>query len=307
MMQASESGPLAGFLAASVRVATPLLLAATGETVTERAGVINLGLEGAMLAGALASALGASAAGPWTGVAAAAVGGALVSAVLAAWVVGARANQIVAGTAVTLACVGLTGAVYRQAFGAGGAGLSLPTLGPVRLPGLAAVPLVGPALFAQPILTYAAAALVPLVWWGLYRTRWGLALRATGEAAPLARAAGLRVSLIRFWATVFGGTMAGLAGASLVLAQVGTFSERMTAGRGYVAIAIVVLGRWHPGGVALAAFLFGGATALQFLFQALGLAVPYQFFLMFPYLLTLLALGRVVGRVQAPAGLAAED
>jgi ABC-type uncharacterized transport system permease subunit len=306
-MHPSESWAVAGFLAASVRVATPLLLAATGETVTERAGVINLGLEGAMLAGALASALGASTGGTWTGVAAAALAGGLVSAVLAGCIVGAKVNQIVAGTAVTLACVGLTGAIYRQAFGAGGAGLSLPTMAPLRLPGLAAIPLVGQALFAQPAVTYIAVLLVPLVWWGLYRTRWGLSLRATGEAAALARAAGVRVSLIRFWATVFGGTLAGVAGASLVLAQVGTFAEKMTAGRGYVAIAIVVLGRWHPAGVALAALIFGAATALQFLFQALGLAVPYQFFLMFPYLLTLLALARVVGRVHAPAGLAVED
>jgi ABC-type uncharacterized transport system permease subunit len=307
MMQPTEFGPLVGFLAAAVRVATPLLLAATGETVTERAGVINLGLEGAMLAGALASALGASGGSPWAGVGAGALAGAVVSAVFAGCVVGARVNQIVAGTAVTLACVGLTGAIYRQAFGAAGAGLSLPTMGPVELPVLGTLPLAGPALFSQPALTYVAAAIVPLVWWGLYRTRWGLALRATGEAGPLARAAGIRVSLIRFWATVFGGTLAGVAGATLVLAQVGTFAEKMTAGRGYVAIAIVVLGRWHPGGVALAALLFGAATALQFLFQALGFSVPYQFFLMLPYLLTLLALARVVGRVEAPAGLAVEE
>lgn len=301
-----ETGALVGFLAASVRVATPLLFAAIGETVTERAGVINLGLEGAMLAGALASALGASG-GAWAGVAAAALTGAAVAAVFAGWVVGARVNQIIAGTAVTLACVGLTGTIYRQAFGTGGPGLSLPTLGPVPVPGLSRIPVLGPALFAQPALTYLSLALVPFVWWMLYRTRVGLALRATGEASDLARAAGVPVGRLRFWATVFGGTLAGLGGASLVLAQVGTFAERMTAGRGYVAIAIVVLGRWHPAGVALAALLFGAATALQFLFQSLGLAVPYQFFLMLPYVLTLLALAGAVGRVEAPAGLAKDE
>ncbi len=306
MSPALEAGALVGFLAASVRVATPLLFAAIGETVTERAGVINLGLEGAMLAGALGSALGASA-GPWSGVAVGALSGAAVAAVFAAWVVGARVNQIIAGTAVTLACVGLTGTIYRQAFGAGGAGLTLPTLGPVPVPGLSRILVLGPALFAQPALTYLALAFVPVVWWALYRTRIGLALRATGEAGPLARAAGVPVRALRFWATVFGGALAGLGGASLVLAQVGTFAEKMTAGRGYVAIAIVVLGRWHPAGVALAALLFGAATALQFLFQALGLAVPYQFFLMLPYILTLLALAGAVGRVQAPAGLAKDE
>jgi ABC-type uncharacterized transport system permease subunit len=306
MSPAVEAGALVGFLAASVRVATPLLFAAIGETVTERAGVINLGLEGAMLAGALASALGASG-GAWAGVAAAALAGAAVAAVFAGWVVGARVNQIIAGTAVTLACVGLTGTIYRQAYGAGGPGLSLPTLGPLPVPGLSRIPVLGPALFAQPALTYVSLALVPIVWWMLYRTRVGLALRATGEASDLARAAGVPVGRLRFWATVFGGALAGLGGASLVLAQVGTFAEKMTAGRGYVAIAIVVLGRWHPAGVALAALLFGAATALQFLFQSLGLAVPYQFFLMLPYVLTLLALAGAVGRVEAPAGLAKDE
>ena len=306
MTPVAEGAALVGFLAASVRVATPLLLAAIGETVTERAGVINLGLEGAMLAGALGSALGARG-GPWAGVAAGVVAGALVATVFAAWVVGARVNQIIAGTAVTLACVGLTGTIYRQAYGAGGAGLSLPTLGPLAVPGLSRIPVVGPALFAQPALTYIALALVPAVWWVLYRTRVGLALRATGEASDLARAAGVPVRALRFWATVFGGALAGIGGASLVLAQVGTFAEKMTAGRGYVAIAIVVLGRWHPAGVALAALLFGAATALQFLFQALGLAVPYQFFLMLPYVLTLLALAGAVGRAEAPAGLAKDE
>lgn len=306
MSPALEAGALVGFLAASVRVATPLLFAAIGETITERAGVINLGLEGAMLAGALASALGASG-GAWAGVAAAALAGAAVAAVFAGWVVGARVNQVIAGTAVTLACVGLTGTVYRQAYGAGGAGLSLPTLGALAVPGLSRIPVLGPALFAQPALTYVSLGLVPITWWMLYRTRMGLALRAAGEASDLARAAGVPVGWLRFSATVFGGALAGLGGASLVLAQVGTFAEKMTAGRGYVAIAVVVLGRWHPAGVALAALLFGAATALQFLFQSLGLAVPYQFFLMLPYVLTLLALAGAVGRVEAPAGLAKDE
>ncbi len=306
MTEGVDAAALVGFLAASVRVATPLLFAAIGETVTERAGIINLGLEGAMLAGALASALGASG-GPWAGVAAGALVGAAVAATFAAWVVGARVNQIIAGTAVTLACVGLTGTIYRQAYGAGGAGLSLPTLAALPVPGLSALPILGPALFAQPALTYLSLALVPVVWWVLYRTRLGLAVRATGEATDLARAAGVPVRALRFWATVFGGALAGLGGASLVLAQVGTFAEKMTAGRGYVAIAIVVLGRWHPGGVALAALLFGGATALQFLFQSLGLAVPYQFFLMLPYVLTLIALVGAVGRVEAPGNLAKDE
>jgi len=296
----------AGFLAAAVRVATPLLLAAIGETVAERAGVINLGIEGMMLAGALAAALGASAEGPWSGVAAGVGAGVVLAALFAAVVIGARGDQIITGTAITLGAIGLTGMVYRRAYGAAGAGLDLPTLAPVPVPGLRHLPVVGPAAFDQPAPTYLAMFALPLVGWVLFRTRAGLMLRATGESEPMARAAGVRTGWVRVLATLAGGGFAGVAGATLVLAQVGTFAEKMTAGRGFIAIAIVVLGRWHPGGVGLAALLFGAATALQFLFQTLGWDLPYQLFLMLPYLLTLLALAGLVGRVRPPAGLAKE-
>jgi simple sugar transport system permease protein len=284
-------------------VATPLLFTATGETLTERSGVINLGIEGTMLAGALAAAIGATAWGPWGGLAAAIVAGMLTSGLFAVLAIGARADQIIAGTAITLAMVGLTGTIYRQVYGAGGAGLTIPTFSTLAIPGLVRIPVLGPALFNQPVPTYLAFASLPVVWWVLFRTRLGLALRATGEAAAMARAVGVRTGLIRTGATVVGGGFAGLGGATLVLAQVGTFAERMTAGRGFLAIAIVVLGRWHPVGVALAAMLFGFATALQFLFQALGVRAPYQLFLMLPYVLTLLALAGAVGRVRAPGDL----
>jgi len=294
---------VAGFLAASVRVAIPLLFTATGETLTERSGVINLGIEGTMLAGALAAAIGATAWGPWGGLAAAVVAGMLTSGIFALLAIGARADQIIAGTAITLAMVGLTGTIYRQVYGAGGAGLTIPTFSTLAIPGLVRIPVLGPALFNQPVPTYLAFASLPVVSWVLFRTRLGLALRATGEAAAMARAVGVRTGLIRTGATVVGGGFAGLGGATLVLAQVGTFAERMTAGRGFLAIAIVMLGRWHPVGVALAAMLFGFATALQFLFQALGVRAPYQLFLMLPYVLTLLALAGAVGRVRAPGDL----
>jgi simple sugar transport system permease protein len=292
-----------GFLAAAVRVATPLLFAATGETITERSGIINLGIEGVMLAGALAAAIGATAWGPWGGFGSAALAGMLVSGIFALLAIGARADQIITGTAVTLAMVGVTGTIYRQAYGIEGAGLSIPTFAALPLPGLSRIPVLGAAFFSQPVPTYLAFAALPAVWWGLFRTRVGLALRATGEAAAMARAMGVRTGILRAGATIIGGAFVGLGGATLVLAQVGTFAERMTAGRGFLAIAIVVLGRWHPAGVALAALLFGLATALQFLFQALGVQAPYQLFLMLPYLLTLLALAGAVGRVRAPGDL----
>jgi general nucleoside transport system permease protein len=281
---------LTGFLAAAVRISTPLLLAATGEMLNERAGVINLGIEGAMLAGALASAIGAASHGPWVGVILALMAGVAVAGLFSLVAIGARADQIITGTAVTLAAVGLTGTIYRTAFGPGGPGLSLPTLPAVAIPGLRAIPVLGQALFEQPLLTYLAWLLVPAAFWFLFRTWWGLALRATGESAEAARASGVPVERVQTLATLAGGAMSGLAGATLVLAQVGTFAEKMTAGRGFIAIAIVVLGRRHPVGVFFAALLFGAANALQFVFQATGLAVPYQLFLVMPYVFALAAL-----------------
>lgn len=298
-----DSELLTSFLASAVRVATPLLLAALGETLAERGGVINLGIEGAMLAGALAAALGSTAGGVWVGAGVALGTGVIVAALFGLIAVKARADQIIAGTAITLASVGLTGAIYRRAYGPAGVGLSLPTFPVLPIPGLSRIPVIGQALFAQSILTYLAYALVPLLWWVLFRTRWGLELRAAGESARDSKAAGVLVDRVRIGGVLIGGGLAGLAGASLVLAQVGTFAEKMTAGRGFIAIAIVVLGAWHPVRVFGAALFFGAAMALQFLFQSLGLGIPYQLFLMLPYLLTLVVLAGAWGRTTAPADL----
>ena len=294
---------VSGFLAAMIRVSTPLLLAALGETIAERAGVINLGIEGAMLAGALGGAVGAAQGGLAFGIVVAILAGLAVAALFAAISLGAGADQIITGTAVSLAAVGLTGVLNRKVFGPGGPGLSLPTFPDVAIPGLASLPGVGHGLFTQPLVTYLTWLLVPLAWWFLFRTRGGLVLRATGESDTAARAAGVPVRRVQVLAVLTGGALAGLGGGSLVLAQVGTFAEEMTAGRGFIAIAIVVLGRWHPVWVFAAALLFGGATALQFVFQAMGLAVPYQLFLMLPYAMALVALTGGLGRARAPAGL----
>jgi len=296
--------PLAtSFLAAAIRISTPLLLAATGELINERAGVINLGIEGGMLAGALAAAIAAVVAGPWFGVLAALGTGVLVAAVFGVIAIGARANQIITGTAVTLGSVGLTGAIYRSAFGVSGPALSIPTFEAVRVPLLHAIPVIGPALFEQPMLTYVGWLLIPLAGWFLFRSWWGLALRACGESPVAARASGVPVVRVRMLATLSGGALAGIAGATLVLAQVGTFAERMTAGRGFIAIAIVVLGRWRPLGVLLAALLFGAAGALQFALQSMGLSTPYQLFLALPYLVALLALAGSTRKARAPLAL----
>lgn len=276
---------LTGFLAAALRIATPLLFAAMGEVVAERGGVLNLGIEGAMLGGALTAALVGQSGGPVAGVLVAGVAGAACGGIVALVAVWARADQVITGTAVTLGAVGLTGAVYRATLGSGSSEQTLETL-------------------TYPwVMSVGALVSVPLIWWGLYRTRWGLALRATGEDRHAAAANGVHVVRVQTTALLIAGAMAGLGGATLVLAQVGSFAEKMTSGRGFVAVAIVVLGRWHPFGVLGAALLFGVLQALQFLLQGMGLELPYQLFLVLPYLLTLLALAGLVGRARAPAGL----
>lgn len=279
---------LAAFLEATVRTATPLALAALGETVSERAGVINIGLEGAIIAGALGGTVAAGILGVGGGFVVGALAGTLVAALFAWFTVILRADQIITGTAITMFALGFTGTLYRTLFGAGGVALSTPTAGVFAVPGLSAIPVVGHALFAQPVITYVTALLaIGLAWW-MQRTHAGLALRAMGEYPEAAIAAGVSRVRVQGGAVLFAGACAGLAGATLVLAQAGTFVEGMSAGRGFIAIAIVVLGRWKPLGVLGAALLFGAATALQTLFQSMGwTGVPYQLFLALPYAMTL--------------------
>jgi simple sugar transport system permease protein len=301
------SAVLGSFLDATVRSATPLALAALGEAMTERAGVINLGLEGAIIAGAFGALAGAGlaagSAGVLAGFAAGALAGLATAALFAAFAVLLRADQIITGTAVTLAALGLTGTLYRTYYGAGGAALATPTSGPLLVPGLSAVPVVGRAAFGQPAITYVLYVLVVASWWFVTRTHAGLALRAVGERPDAAAAAGIRPVRVQLAATLFGGLLGGVSGATLVVAQAGTFAEGMSAGRGFIAIAVVVLGRWHPAGVALASLVFGAASALQYLFQSMGWALPYQLFLAMPYVLTLVVLAGASRRSAAPAAL----
>ncbi len=295
--------PFETFLEGTIRTATPLGFAALGETITERSGIINIGLEGAIIAGAFGAFVAAGTGSVWAGFAGAALAGATVAAVFAFFAVRLRVDQIIAGTAISLLSLGLTATLYRQLYGATGAALSTPTMGVVEIPGLVSTPLIGRALFAQPPITYLLYALVPAAWWWLYRTYSGLGLRAVGEDPRAAIAAGIPATRIQTLAVLLGGMLGGVAGGTLVIAQAGSFAEGMSAGRGFIAIAIVVLGRWHPLGVAVAAIVFGAASALQYLFQAMGWSLPYQLFLALPYVLTLLGLAGIAGRVTAPASL----
>ena len=296
---------LGPFLEATVRTATPLALAALGESIVERAGLINIGLEGAIIAGAFGSFVGAQVAGGSVGIGmlTGALAGVVVGAIFATFAVWLRADQIITGTAITLLALGVTGTLYRLVYGEATTLGSIPMMSPVELPALARIPVVGRALFAQPVITYLLYLAVPAAWWWSTRTHAGLALRAVGERPEAATTAGINADRIRWSALLAGGMLGGLGGATLVLAQAGTFVEGMSAGRGFIAIAIVALGRWQPLGVALAALLFGAASALQFLFQSMGWTLPYQLFLAFPYLLTLIALAGATGRARPPAAL----
>lgn len=300
-----SSPALADFLDASVRSATPLLLAALGETVAERSGVINVGIEGTIIAGCLAGLVAATVIGPNAALLAAGIAGVGIALIFVIVAIGLAADQIITGTAITMLGLGLTSTLYRVIYGDGGAALSAPTLSVIGIPLLQDIPVIGRALFRQPLPTYLAELMVPAIWYWLHRTQSGLAIRATGENPGASLASGISTRRVQTTAVLFGGLCGGLAGGTLVLAQVGTFTEGMSAGRGFVAIAIVALGRWHPVGVAMAALVFGMASALQFLFQALDLDLPYQIFLALPYLLTLLALALTRGVYRAPAALGA--
>jgi simple sugar transport system permease protein len=294
---------IAVFAAASVRTATPLAFAALGELVTERSGVINIGLEGVIIAGAFGAMMGASVGGVGLGFLGGAIGGGLMALVFALFVVGLGADQIITGTAVSMLGLGLTGTLYSTVYGTAGIALRIPTVSPMPIPLLDRIPLVGPAFFVQPVATYALYLFVPVLAYWMYGSSAGLSLRAVGEQPEAAAAAGISPRRVRWWAIVFGGVMGGLSGGVLVLAQAGTFAEGMSAGRGYLAVAIVVLGRWRPYGVAVAALFFGVASALKFLAQGMGWNLPYELSLAFPYILTLAALAVVRGRAVSPAGL----
>lgn len=297
--------------AAAARTATPLLLAALGETIAEKSGVLNVGLEGTMLAGAFAGFVAGHLSGdPLVGLAAALATGTAFAALFGALAIGARLDQVIAGLFVNLLAAGLTALAFRElfradVFAARSTAVRSTPFEEAGFPFLDGVPVLGPFLRQTP-LTWAALALVPAIGFVLGRTRAGLAIRAAGESPEAADALGVRVGRVRFLCCLAMGALAGAAGASLTLAQSDTFVEGMTAGRGFIALAIVIFGRWRPAGVLLASLFFGAASALQFRFQALGFSLPHTVFLALPYVLTLACLfvfgyGR---RSRAPAALA---
>jgi simple sugar transport system permease protein len=277
---------LIALLASTAGAATPLIFAAMGELVTERAGVLNLGIEGMMLTGAVtgfAVTLGTGSAG--LGLLAALAAGMLLSLVFGFLVLTLQTNQVATGLALTLFGVGLSAFLGRDL-----AGQTVQPLGSLPLPQLAAIPVVGPLLLRFDALVYVSLALVAVLSWVLARTRLGLVIRSVGESPTSAHAIGIPVTRVRYGAVMFGGALAGLAGAYLSLALTPMWVEGMTAGRGWIALAMVVFATWKPRGVLGGAYLFGGVTVLQFHGQGLGLDVPSQFLSMLPYVATIVVL-----------------
>jgi len=297
---------LEAFLASTVAMATPILLAALGELLVETSGVLNIGIEGSMLTGAFFGLAAAYFSGSLVlGLLAAVSSAVALNALLALLVVNLAVNQVVAGTALDILALGVTGVFYRRIFGVTGAAITITPIRPIALGPLARIPLIGHALFNQDPLVYLALALVPGIGFAVSRTRYGLWLRAAGERPEVAEALGLNVYRLRWLALMIAGVLSGLGGAYLTMVYANTFVEGISAGRGFVALAVVIVGRWNAYGIAAASFLFGAAIALQFGLQAAGAGLPYQLFLALPYALTLAVLALLGGQAQAPSALGA--
>ena len=290
-------------VAAGIRLATPLIFAALGGILSERSGVINIGLEGMLVIGTFGGYVGALfGQTPWLGALGGIVAGALLGFLFAVMAVLLGADQVVLGTGVNVAALGLTSFFYRAMYRAG-VSQFFSGFEVYPVPGLSTIPVVGDVLFNQVPLVYLAYLLIPLMALVLYRTTWGLKLRAVGEHPRAADTAGIPVMRTRIMAVTLSGALAGLGGAFLCVGQLSAFTEGLVAGRGFIALAAVIFGRWDPGRAALACLMFGLADALQLRLQGLGLPISYEFLLMFPYVLTLVTFVLFVHRTRPPASL----
>ena len=283
-------------VASTIRQATPLVLGALCGLLGERSGVINIGIEGQMLLGAFVGFL----ANVWTGnllfaVFAAVATGALMGLLLAYMSVTLKMDQIIGGTVINILALGLTGYFYQVGLTTQG------KLQPITLGPLADIPIIGPALFNNPPITYATFILVIVVHYVLFYTKWGLRTRAVGEHPRAADTLGVNIFKVRYINVIIGGAIAGLAGAFLTLEAVGSFERAMTNGRGFVALAVMIFGKYTPLGAWGAALLFGFANAMQTQLQFADIQVPHQFIGMLPYILTIVVLSGFVGRTRVPA------
>lgn len=293
-----------GLLAATLRVATPLILAALGVLISERSGVMNIGVEGMMLFGAFTAVVGSYYTGnPWLGVLSAMVVGGLLGLAHAWACVSLRADQIISGAAINLLAVGIPNfllVVLWQKPGVSPLVNGLPTL---SIPFLSSLPWIGSLFASQNLVTYFALLMVGVTHVVLFHTPLGLRIRAVGEHPRAADSVGIDVYRLRYLAVIFSGVMAALGGAYLSVGHLSLFTKQMTQGRGFIAMGAMIFGKWTPFGSLGACLLFGFADALQLSLQTRGLPIPTDFLLAAPYILTLIALAGVVGRAVAPAAI----
>ena len=289
-------------LASTIRNATPLVFAALGGMFSERSGVVNIGLEGLMLISAFAGVVGAFLSGSAVVALGFALAAGLVFALIHALMcVTFEADQIISGTAINLLALGGTGFLMVSIFGAGGTSPRVEGFGEVPIPVLSSIPVMGPALFSQSVLVYLMYVMVPVTFFVLFRTPFGLRLRATGESPEAVDTAGVSVGRMRYYGVALSGLLASLGGIYLSMGLLSAFTENMTGGRGFIALAALIFGRWNPIGAAGAALLFGFALAVTI--QAPQDLIPQEFLQMIPYVLTIVALAAFGGRAIAPAAI----
>ena len=295
--------PVPGLLLGALGLSAPLIFGALGGVISERVGVVNVAIEGQLLAGAFASALIASITGsPILGLVGAMIAGVLVSFVLAAFSIKYLVDQVIVGVVLNVLVIGLTSFFYSTLLSPNAATLnSPPKFDRIDIPLLSQIPIVGPVLFRQTLIVYIMYVAVFLVWFALFKTKWGLRLRSVGEHPQAADTVGINVNRTRFWNVSLAGAIAGLGGAFFTLGAVGAFNKEMTAGAGFIALAAVIFGRWDPIRATLAALLFGFATNLQSVLGIIGSPVPSEFMLMLPYVVTIFAVAGLVGQARGPA------
>lgn len=282
---------LTTFLTSSVRMAVPLIFAGLGETFSEKAGILNIGVEAIMLSGAFFSFAATYMTGNlWVGVIGGMIGGMIVSLIHAVFSVYLRKDQTVTGIALNMFMLGATSFMFKVLVSSNLDFPQISTFDKIAIPFLCDIPVIGPAFFNQDIIVYVSYALIILSTIFLYGTTWGLSLTAVGEHPRAADTVGIKVYTTRYLAAMVNGILGGLGGAYLTLVQLGVFMENVTSGRGYIALAVVIFGRRHPIGVFLAALLFGAADAFQFRLQAIGIQLPSQYLTMLPYVVTLVVL-----------------
>lgn len=292
---------LVDLIAATLRIATPLIFATLGELFCERAGILNLGVEGTMFFGAFSGFTAASLTGSlWMGILCAFIGGMISGLIMSLFSVRLGVNQHVSGLGVTLLMTALSLFGFRVIFGEN---RILPSIQPFQqLSVFSGSRVLGP-IFSQYTLTYIALALIPIVWWVVFRTNFGLNLRSVGDNPEATDAAGINVYRLRTIALVIGGALMSVGGAYLSVAQLGSFTFGIVAGRGWVCIALIIFANWHPVRVLWGALLFGGVQALQSRLQLTGLKLPYELFLALPYIVTIIALTIAGRNASYPAAL----